>query len=166
MQKTVAPNSDKKDVKHTVWSTVLHCFTMLYTVCALIVLKHCFALFLYCFTSCWLHSFVRGDIPSKECMHCLHCARIVHALHAVHALHGVHAWHVLHALNAFHALHALHARFRDHTNRIFQKHGMQRVGYWTPTDEALKNNTLVYILAYKDKAAHEESWAGFRNDPD
>ena len=43
---------------------------------------------------------------------------------------------------------------------------MQLVGYWTPTDEALKNNTLVYILAYKDKAAREKAWAGFRNDPD
>ncbi|MFP6672146.1 MAG: NIPSNAP family protein [Pirellulaceae bacterium] len=63
-------------------------------------------------------------------------------------------------------LDALHARFRDHTNRIFKKHGMQLVGYWTPTDEALKNNTLVYILAYKDQAAREKAWAAFRNDPD
>lgn len=63
-------------------------------------------------------------------------------------------------------LDALHARFRDHTNRIFKKHGMQLVGYWTPTDEALKNNTLVYILAYKDQAAREKAWDAFRNDPD
>jgi len=63
-------------------------------------------------------------------------------------------------------LDALHARFRDHTNRIFKKHGMQLVGYWTPTDEKLKENTLVYILAYKDLAAREKAWVEFRNDPD
>ena len=28
----------------------------------------------------------------------------------------------------------LHARFRDHTTRIFSKHGMEVVAYWTPTD--------------------------------
>lgn len=63
-------------------------------------------------------------------------------------------------------LDALHARFRDHTNRIFKKHGMQLVGYWTPTDENLKDNTLVYILAYPNLAAREKAWTGFRNDPD
>ena len=63
-------------------------------------------------------------------------------------------------------LDALHARFRDHTNPIFKKHGMQLVGYWTPTDESLKNNTLVYILAYKDQACRDKAWDAFRNDPD
>ena len=63
-------------------------------------------------------------------------------------------------------LDALHARFRDHTNKIFVKHGMELVGYWTPTAEETSANTLVYILAYKDQAAREKAWAGFRNDPD
>lgn len=59
----------------------------------------------------------------------------------------------------------LHKRFRDHTNRIFQKHGMELVGYWTPTEEG-KDDTLVYLLAYKSKAARDKAWVAFRKDPD
>ena len=57
----------------------------------------------------------------------------------------------------------LHKRFRDHTNRLFKKHGMELVGYWTPTD---KEETLVYILAYPSLEAREKSWKAFRDDPD
>lgn len=63
-------------------------------------------------------------------------------------------------------LDALNARFRDHTNRLFVKHGMTLVGYWTPVDEPEAKNTLVYILAYPSREAREKSWAAFRNDPD
>ena len=63
-------------------------------------------------------------------------------------------------------LDALHARFRDHTNKIFVKHGMQLVGYWTPTDDATASNTLIYILAYPSLEARQASWKGFNNDPD
>ena len=63
-------------------------------------------------------------------------------------------------------LDALHARFRDHTNKIFVKHGMQLVGYWTPTDEETSSNTLVYILAYPSLEARQASWKAFRDDPD
>ena len=31
-------------------------------------------------------------------------------------------------------LEALHARFRDHTNAIFTKHGMTMLGYWVPSE--------------------------------
>jgi hypothetical protein len=62
-------------------------------------------------------------------------------------------------------LDALHARFRDHTNKIFVKHGMQLVGYWTPTDDATASNTLIYILAYPSLEARQASWKGFINDP-
>jgi len=61
-------------------------------------------------------------------------------------------------------LDALHERFRDHTNRIFKKHGMQLVGYWTPTDGDEAKNTLVYILGYPSREAREKSWAAFRAD--
>jgi len=40
------------------------------------------------------------------------------------------------------------ARFRDHTMKLFEKHGMKNVAYWTPTDDPLKGKTLVYILAH------------------
>ena len=63
-------------------------------------------------------------------------------------------------------LDALHARFRDHTNKIFVKHGMELVGYWTPTDEETSSTTLVYILAYPSMEARQASWKAFISDPD
>lgn len=63
-------------------------------------------------------------------------------------------------------LDALHARFRDHTNKLFVKHGMEIVGYWVPTDAEKSKNTLVYILAYPSKEARDASWKAFQADPD
>ena len=64
-------------------------------------------------------------------------------------------------------LEALHARFRDHTNRLFRKHGMTLVGYWVPRDkEKGAENTLVYILAHADREASDKSWKAFINDPE
>ena len=63
-------------------------------------------------------------------------------------------------------LDALHARFRDHTNKLFVKHGMEIVGYWVPTDAEKSKNTLVYILAYPSKEARDTSWKAFQADPD
>ena len=59
----------------------------------------------------------------------------------------------------------LHKRFRDHTNSLFKKHGMDLIGYWTPADGPESNNTLVYMLAYPNREARKKSWAGFINDP-
>jgi hypothetical protein len=61
---------------------------------------------------------------------------------------------------------ALHARFRDHTNKLFVKHGMTLIGYWTPTEGPGATNTLVYILAYPSKEAREKSWKAFMDDED
>jgi hypothetical protein len=58
---------------------------------------------------------------------------------------------------------ALDARFREHTNKLFVKHGMDLVGYWHPVD---KPNVLVYILGYPSREAREKSWAAFNNDPE
>lgn len=55
------------------------------------------------------------------------------------------------------------ARFRDHTIKLFEKHGMTNVGYWVPKD---KPNTLIYVLAHKSQEAAKASWDGFRKDPD
>ena len=57
----------------------------------------------------------------------------------------------------------LHARFRDHTNRLFKKHGMTIVGFWQPV---AKPDQLIYILAYKDAAARDAEWAAFQADPE
>lgn len=60
-------------------------------------------------------------------------------------------------------LDALNARFRDHTVKLFEKHGMKNIMYWTPVD---KPNTLIYVIAHKDAAAAKASWDGFRADPE
>ena len=60
----------------------------------------------------------------------------------------------------------LHARFRDHTTRIFAKHGMKVVGYWVPTDGDEAENTLVYVLEHKNRAAADASWQAFSADPE
>src|SRR6516165_10576478 len=53
---------------------------------------------------------------------------------------------------------ALHARFKNHTMKLFEKHGMQNVAYWVPTDEKPKDNTLIYIIAHKSQDAAKKSW--------
>ena len=57
----------------------------------------------------------------------------------------------------------LNARFRDHTVRLFEKHGMKSIGYWTPTD---KDNTLVYVISHKSREAAKASWKAFGADPE
>jgi hypothetical protein len=61
-------------------------------------------------------------------------------------------------------LEALKSRFRDHTTRLFERHGMKNVGYWVPADEPKSQNTLIYILQHESRAAAEKSWAAFRED--
>src|SRR5207237_2375868 len=57
-------------------------------------------------------------------------------------------------------------RFREHTTRLFEKHGMTNIGYWVPTDEPRSKNTLIYILAHESRAAAKKSWDGFQHDPE
>ena len=54
-------------------------------------------------------------------------------------------------------------RFRQYTTKIFEKHGMENIGYWTPTDTSRKE--LIYILAYPSKEARDASWKAFSSDP-
>jgi hypothetical protein len=64
-------------------------------------------------------------------------------------------------------LEALHARFRNHSNKLLEKHGMTLVGFWVPTDaDKGSGNTLVYLVAHKSRAAATASWAAFRADPE
>jgi hypothetical protein len=58
------------------------------------------------------------------------------------------------------------ARFRDHTMKIFERHGMKSVAYWTPVEEPQKSNTLIYILQHPNRAAAAENWKAFRDDPE
>ena len=60
----------------------------------------------------------------------------------------------------------LHARFRDHTIRIFRKHGMEIVGFWSPTSEDERDDILVYLLAHDSQEAADASWQAFGADPE
>jgi hypothetical protein len=60
----------------------------------------------------------------------------------------------------------LQARFRDHTRRIFEKHGMKSVGYWVPQDGAEHNNTLIYIISHDSREQAKKNWADFQADPE
>ncbi|GAB4022172.1 hypothetical protein GCM10028808_69190 [Spirosoma migulaei] len=55
-------------------------------------------------------------------------------------------------------------RFRQYTTKIFEKHGMENIGYWTPTDTT--NKELIYILAYPSREARDASWKAFGSDPE
>jgi hypothetical protein len=61
---------------------------------------------------------------------------------------------------------ALHARFRDHTCQLFQKHGMELVGFWTPMQGEEAKNTLCYIVAFPSVAAQKKAWKAFESDPE
>lgn len=61
---------------------------------------------------------------------------------------------------------ALHKRFAEHTLKLFEKHGMKNEGYWTPTDEKLKDNTLIYIVSHESQEAADRSWKAFGADPE
>lgn len=58
----------------------------------------------------------------------------------------------------------LHARFRDHTCKLFEKHGMENIGYWVPLTNV--EEKLVYVLGYPSRAARDASWKAFGADPD
>ncbi|HEX4274030.1 MAG TPA: NIPSNAP family protein [Bryobacteraceae bacterium] len=59
-------------------------------------------------------------------------------------------------------LDALEARFRDHTEAIFKRHGLHAIGYWVPQDN--KNNQLIYIVDHKSKEDATKNWAAFQAD--
>jgi hypothetical protein len=64
-------------------------------------------------------------------------------------------------------LDTLNAQFREHTCRLFKKHGMEIVGFWTPQDEKDgKENKLIYLLAFPSREAAAASWKAFRDDPE
>jgi hypothetical protein len=60
----------------------------------------------------------------------------------------------------------LHKRFREHTMRIFKKHGMESIGYWQPEDAPDSQNTLIYIISHESREAAKKNWADFQADPE
>ena len=63
-------------------------------------------------------------------------------------------------------LDALNARFRDHTVRLFKRHGIESLGYWVPTDAEKSKNTLIYVIKHKSRDAAAGSWKAFLADPE
>src|SRR5712692_4914795 len=61
-------------------------------------------------------------------------------------------------------LDALHARCREHTMKIFERHGMSNIGYWVPTENA--ENKLIYLLAFPSRDAQRQAWKDFGGDAD
>jgi NIPSNAP len=57
----------------------------------------------------------------------------------------------------------LHQRFREKEVAIFKKHGAEIVGVWQHMGNP---DTLVWMLAYRDRAHREDVWAKFAADPD
>ena len=57
----------------------------------------------------------------------------------------------------------LHQRFREGEVALFEKHGAEVIAVWQKLDDP---NTLVWMLAYRDRSHRDEVFAAFREDPD
>ena len=57
----------------------------------------------------------------------------------------------------------LHQRFREKEVALFVKHGAEILGVWQHLGDP---NTLVWMIAYRDRAHREQVWAGFNADPE
>lgn len=62
-------------------------------------------------------------------------------------------------------LEALNARFRNHTTKLFAKHGMTNLGSWTPFDHPESQNTLIYLLHHSSREQADKNWQSFLADP-
>ena len=73
-------------------------------------------------------------------------------------------------LRIYHAapgkLEDLLVRFRNHTTKLFEKHGMTNIAYWTPINEPERGNVLVYILQHPSREAATVNWKSFQDDPE
>jgi len=63
-------------------------------------------------------------------------------------------------------LEALNKRFREHTMKVFEKHGMTNIAYWTFEDSPAKENTLIYVIAHPSREAAAKHWSEFHDDPE
>jgi len=76
---------------------------------------------------------------------------------------------MIHELRVFHCfpsrLPALLDRFENYTLRLFEKHGIKQLGFWTVAIGD-SNNDLFLILQWKSLAEREQKFAAFLNDPE
>ena len=59
----------------------------------------------------------------------------------------------------------LNARFSKHTTRLFEKHDIHNVGYWTPLEKPASQNTLIYLIHHAGRKQADVNWQAFANDP-
>jgi hypothetical protein len=57
------------------------------------------------------------------------------------------------------------ARFKNHTTKIFERHGMINLGYWLPVEQK-NGDKLYYILKHRTRLAADASWKAFSTDPE
>lgn len=60
---------------------------------------------------------------------------------------------------------AINARFRDHTSRLLDKHGMKNVSHWTPFDLPASQNTLIVLIHHQSRQQADTNWESFLSDP-
>jgi hypothetical protein len=77
---------------------------------------------------------------------------------------GVYELRVYHAAQG--RLADLLTRFREHTIKLFDQHGMKSIAYWTPVGEPERSNTLIYILHHPSREAAAANWKSFQDDPE
>ena len=56
----------------------------------------------------------------------------------------------------------LHQRFREKQQELLTAHGAELIGYWQRLDNS---NTIVWLLAFRDRAHRDEVFSNFRADP-
>lgn len=62
---------------------------------------------------------------------------------------------------------ALEKRFKDHTIKLLEKHGMKLVGFWKPIPAPEGGDTvLIYLVEHASREAADKSWDTFRKDAD
>ena len=76
---------------------------------------------------------------------------------------------MIHELRIYHALPGrlpeLLKRFENVTIRLFEKHGIKQVGFWTVAIGE-SNQDLIYILEWPSMAERDARWATFQADPE
>jgi hypothetical protein len=60
---------------------------------------------------------------------------------------------------------ALNARFKNHTVKLFEKHGLTNIAYFVPVGDN-KSGKLVNFISAPSKQARDESIKNFLDDPD
>jgi len=60
---------------------------------------------------------------------------------------------------------ALNRRFESVTLKLWEKHGIRPVGFWT-TLVGEDANDLTYLLAWESMAERERKWSAFGSDPE